>query len=210
MEMSKRKISNRRKDIRDYRQRTLIVCEGARTEPNYFDSFPKDESKYYVEPVGTGYNTHSLVRRAIEIQKTSIQPFNKIWCVFDRDGENNRGFPIENFNKAFEIARDNGIEIAYSNQAFEIWYLLHFNYYDSALDRTQYCEKLSELLGQKYEKNDRDMYKKLIEKQPKAIENAKRLLKFHFEDKGRNDPAKDNPSTTVYKLVEELNKMLSC
>lgn len=83
-----------------------------------------------------------MVRRAIEIRQTSLLPFDIVWCVFDRDN-----FPAQNFNNAFEIARHNDINIAYSNEAFELWYFLHFDYCDSAMSRDQYQEKLSDLLG---------------------------------------------------------------
>ncbi|MDD1438442.1 RloB family protein [Dolichospermum sp. ST_sed10] len=203
--MSKRKKSNRKIHTRDLRERILIVCEGGKTEPNYFRKFPIDENKCYVKPMGVGYNTYSLVRRAIEIGQTSLLPFDQIWCVFDRDN-----FPAQNFNNAFEIAEHNNINIAYSNEAFELWYLLHFHRYINAMSRDQYQEKLTELLGHKYVKNSENIYDELIDRQPIAIENAKALLILHSEnsDSGRNDPAKDNPSTTVHKLVEELNKRL--
>jgi hypothetical protein len=69
---------------------------------------------------------------------------------------------------------------------------------------------LTELLGHKYEKNSENMYQELEDKQPDAIRNAEKLLNDHFERNGRIEPAKDNPSTTVHKLVEELNKRLLC
>lgn len=197
--MSKRKKSNRKVKTRDLIERILIVCEGGKTEPNYFKKFPIDKSKYHVESRGEGRITKSLVERAIEIQKITLLPFNKIWCVFDKDDNSD-----EVFNEARQIAKANNIEVAYSNEAFELWYLLHFNYYYSAISRQQYREKLTELLGHKYEKNSENMYQELEDKQPDAIRNAEKLLNDHFERNGRIEPAKDNPSTTVHKLVEEL------
>ena len=195
--MSKRKKSNRKINTRDLIERILIVCEGGKTEPNYFRKFPIDKSKYHVESRGEGRITKSLVERAIEIQEIASPPFNKIWCVFDRDS-------FENFNEAIKEAEKEGIDVAYSNEAFELWYLLHFNYYDSAMSRHQYQEKLSELIGHEYEKNSENMYQELHDKQPEAIRNAKRLLSNYSP----SNPAKDNPSTTVHQLVEELDKRL--
>ena len=45
------------------KKRILIVCEGEKTEPNYFLCFRV--SSAVVEVVGEGYNTVSLVERAI-------------------------------------------------------------------------------------------------------------------------------------------------
>lgn len=94
------------------------------------------------------------------------------------------------------------IKIAYSNEAFELWYLLHFNYYDTKMSRTSYKKMLTSLLKEKYKKNSVDMYEKLLDKQANAIRNAKKLLSAYSS----LNPEQDNPSTTVFILVEELNK----
>ncbi len=171
----------------------LIVCEGEKTEPNYFKNFrvPNDVRDIH----GLGKNTVSLVEEALRLR--GDKDYTQVWCVFDRDS-----FPAVIFNKALSLAKRNKIQVAYSNEAFELWYLLHYHYYDSALDRHQYIEKLTSCMGKKYEKNSPDMYDELEEMQPQAIENAKRLLSQYVPP----SPEKDNPSTTVHVLVEELNK----
>jgi len=136
-------------DTREVRERFLIVCEGEKTEPNYFLSFRVPGK--VIEVRGYGCNTIFLVERAIDLSQQ--EEYNQVWCVFDRDS-----FPAQDFNEAFSLAKRNRIQIAYSNEAFELWYLLHFNYYDTAMSRNDYCTKLSALLGRKYEKNQDDMY----------------------------------------------------
>jgi RloB-like protein len=141
-----------------------------------------------------------LVRIAIKLRKEQAKegpPYDQVWCVFDRDD-----FPVEHFQEAFTVAAENDIEIAYSNQAFELWYLLHFNYYNAAVSRASYIERLSKLLGHKYEKNSRTIYHELKEKQPDAIRNAARLLASY----AMPEPEKNDPSTTVHKLVAQLNQ----
>lgn len=44
--------------------------------------------------------------------------------------------------------------------------------------------------------------KNFLELQPVAMRNAKRLFESHGEN---HNPEKDNPSTTIHKLVEILN-----
>lgn len=180
-------------DTREIRQRFLIVCEGGKTEPNYFIKFRTNKTVINIE--GLGCNTISLVTKAIELMKND--DYNQVWCVFDRDI-----FPPEIFNAAFELASRNGIKIAYSNESFELWYFLHFDYLDTALTRDDYCKRLNKYLGRKYEKNDENMYEVLLAYQPDAIRNAKILLKQY----NPSNPVKDNPSTTVHLLVEELNR----
>jgi hypothetical protein len=48
------------------------------------------------------------------------------------------------------------------------------------------------------------MYDDLLSLQSKAIKNAKKLLLSYDP----HNPEADNPCTTVFKLVEELNKNL--
>jgi hypothetical protein len=108
----------------------------------------------------------------------------------------------EDFNNALQLAADKGIRVAYSNQAFELWYLLHFHYYNTAISRQDYNNRLGELLNRKYVKNSPDMYEILIDKQPMAIDNAERLIQTYRDP----NPANDDPSTTVHLLVEQLNQ----
>jgi hypothetical protein len=179
------------------KKRILIVCEGERTEPNYLRCFRV--SSAVIEVVGEGYNTVSLVQRAIErrdkAKKDGIE-FQEVWCVFDRDD-----FPVANFNNALTFARQEKIKVAYSNEAFEIWYLLHFDYIDAALSRQQYAQKLGQRLGFPYKKNSKDIYEELLNRQKDAIRNAEKLLQIYNPP----NPIRNNPSTTVHLLVNELN-----
>jgi hypothetical protein len=180
-------------------RRILIVCEGEKTEPNYFKKFQANQEVYdSIEVHGTGYNTVSLINAAIRIKDEAIrrrEPYIETWCVFDRDE-----FSIGSFENAIRLASSNQIKCAYSIEAFEIWYMLHYNFYDAALSRLQYKEKLSELLKKPYQKNDAGMYSELQRRQSRAMQNAKKL--FYRQC---SLPLKDqNPVTTVFQLVERL------
>lgn len=131
--MRKKSLTNlkRRKNFREIRKNFLIVCEGEKTEPNYFEKFRVPKKIFDV--VGIGANTASLVEKAIDLRGKSIVSYDEVWCVFDRDS-----FPAQNFNNALSLAKNNNINVAYSNEAFEIWYLLHFHYHDAATSRAQY------------------------------------------------------------------------
>jgi hypothetical protein len=192
---------NRWTDTRELRQRFLIVCEGARSEPNYFEAFRVNRRVVRVDVRGTGYNTVSLVKRALEIrgEEGYTEPYDQVWCVFDRDA-----FPTDDFDDAIWLARSKGVNTAYSNECFELWYVLHFQYMDSAFNRDVLASRLSELLGRRYAKNSPDMYGELLARQATAIANAERL----FQQYGHRSPAAENPSTTVHLLVEELNRFL--
>ena len=149
---------------------------------------------------GLGEDPSRLVRSAQDLKNKDGDDYDQIWCVFDRDS-----WPLENFNNAISSATSQGFGVAYSNEAFELWYILHFEYLDTGIPRKDYIHKLSLLLvGQKYQKNSETIYDELLARQPIAIRNAKKLLTQYAPP----DPANDNPSTTVHLLVQELNRFI--
>ena len=186
----------RRVNIRTPKQRFLIVCEGEKTEPGYFRGFrvPAD----VVVDIEPGAGTHiSVVRRALEILDKVDDDYDQVWCVFDRD---KNGSNSQSFNDAMQLANSRDISVAYTNDAFELWYLLHFNYHDTAIHRHDYVTKLRALIVGGYQKNDPEMFNKLEGKMDAAIHNAKRLLAQYDPA----NPERDDPSTTVHLLVEQL------
>jgi hypothetical protein len=197
---SSRSYSDRKLNIREPKPEFLIVCGAAVTEVKYFESF-RVPKKVVPEPV----DPSQLVKRAYEMAKKyaneNKEEYDQVWCVFDRDPHVD-SMTAENFNNAFQNAKTYGIHIAYSNECFEIWYILHFELLSTGLPRSDYQGKLTKHLGQKYKKNDSKMYEKLQNYQPDAIRNAKNLLK-EYQDKP--NPEQDNPSTTVHLLVQALN-----
>lgn len=197
LKRSSRGYSERKVETRELRERFLIVCEGEKTEPNYFKSFPVP--KDVIDIHGLGANTTSLVKEAIKL-KNKDGDYDQVWCVFDRDS-----FTKQNFNAAISMAKAQGIQVAYSNEAFELWYLLHFHYYHTAMSRKRYGTMLTQLLGYEYQKNSETIYEKLENRQKDAIRNSRKLL----EQYDPPNPECDNPSTTVHLLVEQLNRFIS-
>ena len=194
----------RRSDKQEVLARFLIVCEGKKTEPNYFDGFRVPIILAEIDVKGLGITPPQLVEKALRLRRKALnrvelEEYDQVWCVFDKDN-----WDDDRFNDLIEEANKEGLQVAYSNQAFELWFLLHFHCYDTPMHRNKYEGELSRLLGLRYKKNARDMYKRLYSKQEHAIENAERLLDFYDP----RNPAKDNPSTTVHLLVQELNRCL--
>jgi hypothetical protein len=187
-------------------KRILIVCEGEKTEPNYFSGFQKElrsreiVRKVYLEIKPAGRNYHRVVEVAIRLKEQDGE-YDQVWCVFDRDfkAENKNQ---QNYNTAIQLANENSINLAVSNDAFELWFLLHYEYYSSETHRTKLFEKLSDRLGEKYEKTSDIMYEKLKDKQVDAIKYAEKLWSDCQENYNTN------PSTTVFKLVETLNNFI--
>ncbi len=188
---------------REVKQSFLIVCEGVSTEPYYFRAFRLTSAT--IKAVGQGMNTISLVNKAISIRDTELKKkhmYDQYWVVFDRDD-----FSAHDFNQAIVHAQQNGFRVAYSNQAFEYWFLLHFNLYRGPIHRNSYAVMLTKLMGMPYSKTEEfggKMYNWLLSLQGNAIKNATAIL----GEISQGNPAMEESSTTVHQLVLELNKYL--
>lgn len=181
-----------------------IYCNAAETEPNYFGAFKEEIKKSKISDVNIEV-----------IKKAGLDPLNavkyvikdkgkcsEVWIVFDKDH-----FAIE---EAIKLAEDNDIRVAWSNESFELWFLLHFNYRCTAIGRTECLKVVKEEFKKKlkidYAKNNKDSYKKLKSKMNIAVANAKRLYQEMKRD--RIIPTKANPYTTVFQLVEVLKSKI--
>lgn len=188
----------------------LVVCEGEKTEPYYFKKFKiinHESFVYAVTCTGGKINTIGVVNKAIELRDKASQKYDSIWAVFDKDNFSNK-----NFNDAILKAKKNGINAAWSNEAFELWYLYHFNNRVTAMGREEYKKAISDAVNNsgkwrkkvpyKYEKNSPDNFAIMTSygSQENAIEWARAK---HNEYQNQNY-ATHNPCTTVYKLVEQL------
>ncbi len=182
------------------RKRILILCEGEKTEPNYFRALKEDLPKGVldIDVLGLGANTLTIVRKAKKLYNESqrtTRPFDRVWLVFDRDS-----FPSDSFDNTIHSADANKFCCAWSNEAFELWYLLHFEYRNTAMIRDDYKRCISRYIHRKYEKNDGTMYNELKDYQQIAIRNAERLLVQHTSV----PPSSSNPGTQVHLLIKEL------
>ena len=191
----------------------LIVTEGEKTEPSYFKAVKEIINKKYrkkiqLEIVGTGGNTLGIIDKARKYIRNSNIIYKHVWIVYDTDD-----FPAERVNataeKCQEIStNDTEYHAIWSNQCVELWYLLHFEYMQSDMDRKQYFTKLDtylENIGQgKYEKNRNDMYDILKPYMDTALQNAKKLDE---NNRGRT-PWDSAPGTKVYEIIEHLKPYL--
>jgi len=73
---------------KDY-PRILIVCEGEKTEPNYFEEIRREyrihTANVRVLPSEAGTNPMQIVQFAEDTFRKSGKAFDKVFAVFDRD-----------------------------------------------------------------------------------------------------------------------------
>ena len=84
--------------------------------------------------------TSQEAERLQKAGKEQGKRYNQVWCVFDMDSFK------AHFSNAISSAKAKEFKVAYSNEAFELWYLLHFSFHDADLSRQQYGEKLTKFL----------------------------------------------------------------
>ena len=98
----------------------------------------------------------SAIERA-RSARSQGRPYERVWVVFDKDD-----WPMQNFNRAFDLARSwNEVTACWSNECFEIWYLLHFHYRDTPIPRQELSRLISAETGKKYDKADAGFQKVL-------------------------------------------------
>lgn len=228
--MGNDKLFNKKREARKARETQiidqkpntwLIICEGEKTEPLYFEnilfkinkSLP-DDYKIKCDIKGTGYNTESLVNFAERIQgvydkctrKDSII-YGKVFVVFDKDD-----FSQASFLSAIRLCEKHGHIPLWSNQAFELWFLLHFYYTVGKMNRKDYKKNLEKYIfsktGEKftYLKSDKNSINKIIE--VSSLKVARRnARKIHEEFiKSKIKECNSESCTTVYKFFDEIDK----
>ncbi len=201
------------REIRIRPEYHLIVTEGTDTEPAYFGAIKDVINKQYPGKIqlnisGEGDNTISLFGKAKQLVSDSANVYRHVWIVYDTDD-----FPPEHIERVVQLCAENSTEeteyhAMWSNQCFELWFLLHFSFMQSDIHRTAYWPKLTECLTQmgegEYTKERKDMYQVLRPYMDIAIANAKRLDAFNV---GRT-AALSAPGTKVYEVVEVLKPYL--
>lgn len=195
--------------------RLLIVTEGVNTEVSYFRQFQMPNVQ--VRTVGTGYNTVSLVRRAEQIrdeEHSKGNEYDEVWCVFDKDD-----FSAADFNEAIRLAEQLFGEgrVAYSNQSFEYWLLLHFlDHQGGAMHRRQYDVRLNECLrpydityeGRKSKQISTNFFDLMLAVDPQTqrrrVDQALTRAERIFNQYDHRSPATEESSTAVFRVVKVI------
>ena len=190
----------------------LIVCEGKKTEPNYFNGLRKKIKEKYgdkvdvlipsIEVKGTGRNTIDLINYTQSYVNRSNKVYGQVRVVFDKDDYND-----EQFNKAVKSCHYNA---CWSNPNFELWLLSHLKKVDRYISKDDMFNKLNKEFEKngwaKYNKNDTDIFEK-VTKDGKIYTAIKNCEYMETLNQGKT-AAKRNPMTMVYKIVDGLKDYL--
>ena len=145
----------------------LIVTEGAKTEPNYFEKFReflglKSIDVKIVHPEGTDPKT--LVHAAINLKSKNekeakrqqeringVVKYDEVWVVFDLEKTHDERRRLA--REARDQAKAQNIQVAYSDPSFEYWLLLHLNDTTAPLKDSDEAVKRLKKHWPEYEKN---------------------------------------------------------
>ena len=186
----------------------LIVTDAEKTEKNYFEGIKNIIPDNLKNDLQIKIYSNKALSKIIDFaaeQRNKDERFRDIWLVFDRD-------EVKNFDKLIEEAKENKMNVGWSNPCFEIWLMSYFQNPKNINDSQKCCEIFEKIFkentSKKYKKSEEKIYNILYEKgdENRAIERARE--KYHQVRKDYSQPSKMVGCTTVYKLVEELKKKI--
>lgn len=207
----KEPFESRKASTRDLAIRFLIISEDTKSSTDYFKALIKEVqaacSGSEVVGIakdsvvqGCGMSTTRLLKEAKKKRDSEQTSFDRCWLVFDKDD-------FKDFNQAIKEATDAGFDVAWSNESFELWYLLHFRYQNTAIPRDECTKALEKEIQKrkpdfKYDKSSSPMHTILAEhgNQEQAIKNAEKLRNSYQNTTYSNQ----NPCTHVDRLIKEI------
>lgn len=200
-----KEISRRQGKRRKRNPVIYLICEGKETEIKYFKRFRSRGCFIDIIPLSSQYKSADKLVQKVEATMGDYiyypEDGDVIWCVFDRDDNTD-----EMLQKAKQLADRKTYRIAFSNPAFELWFLYHFKDQTAAVESSAAIVSMLKQADRlpDYKKNQ-DVYDKLLPLQQQAIDRAKKQVKKREADGDDLFIRRSNPITTVVELVEFLN-----
>ena len=201
--------TDRKRPSREPNIRVLIVCEGSKTEPHYFEAlrikYRLAATKIRVKSNISGTQPRQVVNDACTFFKDYDKEFDHVYAVFDRDDHTT-------YHDALNMAQglNNKLENDFKKKipfsaiasvpCFELWLLLHFEDVFEYHHRNAIYEKLKKHLSN-YEKGATKTYQHTEQNLSVALSRAKKMCQTS------NVKAGNEPFTNVHELVEKLQKV---
>lgn len=187
----------RQQGNRTVRKTILIYCEGE-TERIYFEQLRilKRSKLVSVKIKNVKRSAIKLAQHAF--RDSSYQYFDEVWVVFDKDDLTEK--QLEEVNVFCE---EKDIHIAYTNEAFELWLLLHFEVVDVSekYPRAVLNNKMEEHLGvTQYfrHKADESIIAPIALRHEVAIRNCSKMMSF------RNTESRENPYCNIHDMIQYI------
>jgi RloB-like protein len=191
--------------------RVLIVCEGSKTEPNYFkeirDAYRLSTANIDICGEECGSAPLSVVNYAIKRFRDDPD-YNCVYCVIDRDKHTTFDAAIDKLSQT-RLGKNVKFTAITSVPCFEFWLLLHYCYTTRefcAPGNDSNCELVIAELNKRdripgYTKGAQNIFDLTKERLPDAIKHAKRVQQHNLT------AGTDNPATNIHELVEYLTSI---
>lgn len=194
----------------------LIVCEGQKTEPNYFKKLRVhlrlNSATVIIFDKSHGADPLRLANYAeAEFMKDRSrdpekQGHDRVFVVFDKDTHTTYDSALLKI-RALNKKHKDRFQAITSVPCFEFWLLLHFRDTASpyaASGKCSVCDNVIRDLKEhlpSYGKGDADIFEKTYPLMATAIKHAEQL------EKRQEKAGTDNPSTKVHRLVTYLHNI---
>ncbi|MRH93014.1 RloB domain-containing protein [Nocardia sp. SYP-A9097] len=199
----KKPLQQTAKSKRQERLRFLIYCEDEKAGAEYFKGVKGDLraqikiGSQHGEPLGLVKAAVDHMDRAERCREDRWTPYDEVWCVIDVEAPQ----PHACLDQALQLAKQNGVGVAFANPCFELWVMLHFESVTAHHDSSRMQAVLEGKGHCGYNARAKSIqYGSLRGKYETARMNAMNL---------RLDPLSDyrwNPWTDIDELVERVKK----
>ena len=200
----------RKRARREPYDKVLIVTEGKKTEPEYFE----DLKKYYrihsanIKIDGSGDSSPESVvkygKKLYEDERSRGDAFDRVYFVFDKDTHLTYSQALDEIKR---YGRKNTFFAINSVPCFEYWLLLHFTYTTEpfkAAGKLSVADAVIKKVRKHipdYEKSTSGLFVQLYDQ----LEQAKKHAVLSMEEASKTGT--DNPSTRVHELVDYLQNI---
>lgn len=189
----------------EYPTVVLIVCEGEKTEPQYFDIVTKHRRVHTltkIEIFGNKGQHKRLIDEAVVTQQQLSKTLGieldeiEVWAVCDKDEM------AISIDELIEYAASHNVQLAFSDPKFEVFFLQHFkrsatNHVGKQLDNLVHKELQKKGVKSGYSKKDLSPLISLLDNEPSLLETAIANCS-HIDNKS------NTPFTTTHKLLSRL------
>ncbi len=200
-----------KKQHREAHPKIIVWAHTERAEIEYFQDFKNYlETPLLIAKKKKLWTPQQLINYVVIWKQNNInqKDNDQVWCVFDIDDF----YKIDQkgFLNAVVHAKNNNVKIAYINECFELWVLLHLEKISAQIKRGKDIEKKINTVfkknGLKKFKKNQKVFNVLLPFQKQAIKNAKFLSVTRYNNINWDNvlSSKGNPSTSIHFLVEEI------
>lgn len=192
----------RKRSAAPVRRSILIFTEGSKTEPIYLTQWYRLYREQVIVKVDDFHGAPlRLVEQAVAQKKSDQRTqrrgqgdaYSEYWCVFDVDEH-------PHVARALALAAAHEINVAVSNPCIELWFVLHFQDQNAAIERGEAQRKSSGLLHCS-KVPTAEALTGLVSRYAIARSRAMALDRKHELD---GSPHGSNPSSGAWQLIDRI------